>query len=119
MRRENAATVGLLEALGVYAIYNLHMPASADLRGAPAHNTDAESSRKQAAWESGALLLAVAAITKDMNAFIIGGIALVAIDMSYKHANAVNPATGKADVANGGQSISNVYPLDNYDADAS
>lgn len=118
LRRESAITVGLLEAIAVYEIYAHHMPQTVDLRNAAPHNSDAESSRRQAAFESAGLLVLVFAMTRDLNAFILGGVATIAVDMSYKHANGLNPATGKLDASGGGQSISNVYPLDNYDADA-
>lgn len=114
LRRENAVTVGLLTAVAEYLIYQHELPSNADVRGAAPHNTDVEAARKQAAWESAALLGAVFLVTRDLNAFIIGGIALVGVDASYKHANAVNPSTGKADMGTSGQSISNVYPLPDY-----
>lgn len=118
LRRENAVTVGLLQAVGVYLIYQHQLPTAADVRTASPHNEDVESSRKQAAWESAALLGVVFAMTRDLNAFILGGIALIGIDSSYKHSNAVNPATGRADISSGGQAISSVYPLADYDDSA-
>lgn len=116
LRRENAVTVGLLEAVAIYLIYQHEMPTAADVRTVAPHNEDLESSRKQAAWMSAALIGATFAITRDLNAFILGGIAMLGIDMSYKHSNAVNPATGRAEVGNGGQSL---YGMPSYnDTDA-
>lgn len=115
LRRESAPVVGLLSALGTYAIYAHQLPQNADLRATPAHNDDAEAARKQAAIESTVLLGIIFAVTRDFNAFIIGGVATLLIDSSYKHANAVNPGTGRVDMSSGGKSITNVYPLADYD----
>lgn len=114
LRRESAPVVGLLEAIAVYEIYQHALPSTADTRGVSSYNSDIETSRKHAAIEATVLLAAVFAVTRDFNAFIIGGIATVLVDASFKHANAVSPATGSVDTA-GGQSISNVYPLGSGD----
>lgn len=114
LRRESAPVVGLLEAIAVYEIYNHAMPSTADIRGVAQHNPDIETTRKHAAIESVVLLGVVFAVTRDFNAFIIGGVATILVDMSFKHANAVSPATGRADTSAGAM-ISNVYPLPDYD----
>lgn len=118
LRRESAPVVGLLEAIAVYALYSHAIPGSvADVRSVSPDNSDIESARKHAAIESTVLLGVVFCITRDFNAFIIGGIATILVDMSFKHANMVNPATGRAQVPN--PTIANVYPLSNeYDDQA-
>lgn len=122
LKPESAVTTGVLEAIGIYLIYNHTMPSVIDLKSAPAHDTTAESTRRTAAIESAILLGAVFAITRDFNAFIIGGIALIAVDSKYKHANAVNPQTGKADMSNSGQSaapqLEQAYSLPAYENDS-
>lgn len=119
LRRENAATVGILEAVAIYLIYQHQLPANADVRSAAPHNDDVEATRRQAAWESAALLGLIFLTTRDLNAFIIGGIALIGIDSSYKHANAVHPMTGRVDVNVGGQSVmGDVHSLPDYNDDA-
>lgn len=112
-----ATLVGAVTALGVYAIYNQGMPNITDLRSVAPHNEDAEKARKHSALVSAALIGGVFLVARDINSYIISGIALIAIDSAYKHANAVNPGTGKVATDNSGQSISNVYPLPEY-ADA-
>lgn len=117
LRRESAPVVGLLEAVAVYGIYTHALPSLGDVRGVSPDNPDIESARRVAAIESTALLAVVFCITRDFNAFIIGGIATIFVDMSFKHANMVNQVTGRAQVPN--PSISNVYPLSNeYDDQA-
>lgn len=93
--------VGLAEVAAVYMIYQTALPNHADIRSAPAHNTDIEAARKKAALASGAVLGFVYLLTRDLNSFLIGGLALGAIDLMTKHSNGVSPATGKLAVAPG------------------
>lgn len=115
---DSGTVVGLFTAAGVYLIFNNALPNVTDVRSAMPHNNDVEKARKTAAWEAAGLVAIVFLVARDLNSYIISGAALVGIDLMYKHANAVHPATGKADVSNSGQSISNVYPLPEYSGDA-
>lgn len=123
LKPESAVTTGILEAIGIYLIYNGSMPSLIDLKSAPQHDSTAESTRKTAAIESAALLGIVFAITRDFNAFIIGGVAMVGIDFMFKHGNAVNPQTGKMDTSGSGQSVApsleTGYSLPAYESDMS
>lgn len=118
LRPESAVTVGLGTAAGVYAIYSQALPNMTDVRMTDPHNEHVESQRKAAAYKSAALVLGVFAITRDLNAFIISGGALVGIDYMYKHANGIHPQTGKLDATRGGESIApslaESYPLPDY-----
>jgi hypothetical protein len=117
--------IGLAEAAAVYTIYNSSLPNHADIRSAPAHNTDIEAARKQAAWKSAAVLGFVFLLTRDLNSFLLGGLALGGIDYLVKHSNGVSPATGKlsmpgAQVTPGaplGASAANAeaYPMPSYE----
>lgn len=100
---EGSIMAGLAEAAAVYTIYGAALPNHADIRSAQAHNPDIEAARKAAAWKSAAVLGFVFLLTRDLNSFLIGGLALGGIDYFYKHSNGVNPATGKLD--SGGASI--------------
>lgn len=111
---DSSATVGLLTALGVYLIYNDALPSVIDVRSAPPHDNDAEMARKHAAWKSALLLGVVYFVARDINSYIISGAALVGIDAMHKHANAVNPMTGKVD-QDTSTSIANVYPMPDYE----
>jgi hypothetical protein len=95
LKPDSSVTIGLAEAAAVYVIYQAALPNHADIRSAPADDSHIEAARKRAAWKAGALLGFVFLITQDVNSFLIGGLALTGIDYLTKHANAVNPATGK------------------------
>jgi hypothetical protein len=115
LKPDSATQVGLLTAVGVYLIYNNALPSIADVRSAEPHDNDAEKARKHSAWESAALIGVVFLVARDFNSFIISGAALVGIDAMYKHANTVNPMTGKADVSSAtGDQIASVHPLPEY-----
>lgn len=114
---DSATVVGLLSAAGVYLIYSDSLPTIADARTAEPHNADLESARKAAAWKSAALLTIVFVVARDINSYIISGVALVGIDYMHKHANAVHPMTGKVDTGGGGMSIApdlNEYAMPDY-----
>ena len=101
LKPDSSVMVGLAEAAAVYVIYQSALPSHADVRSAPAHNTDVESARKAAAWKAAAVLGFVFLLTQDLNSFLIGGLALGGIDLMTKHANGINPATGKLAAGSG------------------
>lgn len=101
LKPDSSVMVGLAEAAAVYVIYQSALPSHADIRSAPAHDTTIESARKAAAWKSAAVLGFVFLLTQDLNSFLIGGLALGGIDILTKHANGVNPSTGKLQPAAG------------------
>jgi hypothetical protein len=95
LQPDTATEVGILTAVGVYLIYNNALPSMADVRLAPPNNEDVDSARKSAAWKSAILITAVFLVARDLNSYIISGVALVGIDYMYKHHNAIQPATGQ------------------------
>jgi hypothetical protein len=101
LKPPEAVSIGLAEAAAVYVIYQAMLPNHADIASAPAHDKTIEAGRKKAAWTSAALIGFVFLITQDLNAFWISGLALTGIDLMTKHANGVNPATGKLTPAPG------------------
>lgn len=113
LRPDSATSVGLLTAAGVYLIYNNALPSIADIRSATPHDNDAEKARKHAAWMSAALVVGVFLIARDFNSFIISGGSLVGIDMMHKHANTVDPQSGKADVG-ATTNVAQIHPLPEY-----
>jgi hypothetical protein len=96
LKPDSSVTIGVAEAAAIYVIYQTALPNHADIRTAAPHNADIESARKMAAWKSVALIGLIWLMTQDNNSAIIAGAALGGIDLMAKHANAVNPATGKA-----------------------
>jgi len=121
LKPPESITVGLAEAAAVYVIYNSALPPHADIRTAPANNTDIESARKAAAWKSAAVLGFVFLLSRDINSFFIGGLALGGIDYMAKHSNGISPATGKLSAAAPGGAVqsagtgnASAYPMPDY-----
>lgn len=101
--------IGLVDAV----IFLHYLPPAADVKTFPANNQDIESSERTALLVSTAFTLLVAGFAKSWDTFIIGGAVIVATDFAFKHANAVNPGTGK--MTGGTQSgMDNVHPLPDY-----
>ena len=124
LKPPESITVGLAEVGAVFLIYQAALPNHADIRSAPAHNTDIEAARKKAAWTSASVLGFVYLLTRDLNSFLIGGLALAGIDFLAKHGNGISPATGRLSVGDPGSAVQDAgdnaaaFPLPDY-ADAS
>lgn len=98
LKAEVSIPAGLATAAVVYAIFSNATPSIADIRSAPANNTDIASSERMATITSTAVVGGIALIARDMNIFIIGGAMVIAMALWTRHANGVNPSTGKLSV---------------------
>lgn len=117
LQPDSATMVGLLTAAGVYLIYNNAVPNLTELRAAPPHDGDVETSRKHAAIKSAVLVGLVFVVARDINSYIISGAALVGIDYMVKHANGTHPMTGKLDISTTDQvspGLATAYALPDY-----
>ncbi len=94
--KEKSIIVGLSVATIVYATYSRATPSVADMRVGGRQDDDLDSSRKTAAWLSAAVVGGVSLIAKDSNIFVMGGAMIIALDWMTRHANAVDPNTGRA-----------------------
>ena len=110
--------IGAITAVGNIAIYNHMVGANiADIRLAEPFDADMESAERRALFASLAFTGIVAVLTRSKEVFIIGGAVILFEDFTIKHANAVNPDTGK--MAHPGApslDISNVesFPMTDY-----
>lgn len=86
-------------------------PSIADIRTAEPFNGDIEKAERTALIAGSVFTLLVAGFTRSAEVFAIGGTVLVGLDFATKHANAVNPQTGK--IAQG-QNESTSYPMPEY-----
>jgi len=115
---ENAMLVGLGEVAVIYTLYQKAVPNDTDVRAASALDRDVEAARRHAAWQSAFLIGLVFLITNDLNSAVIGGAGLAGIDLMTKHANGVNPNTGKLTGREAVAPENDVaFPLPSYDAD--
>lgn len=88
--------VGLAVAAVVYTIYNKALPPIADMRVADSQNRDLAASEKGATYAAIGTVAGISLIARDPDIFIIGGLTTIGLAWWHRHANMVNPATGKA-----------------------
>lgn len=86
----SVATVGL-----VVAAYQYSLPSVAEVQATDAHDGNVTTSRKKAMFTAVGVASGMFLLTHDVNTFTAGGITLIALDWSYRHANSVHPGTGK------------------------
>lgn len=98
LKPEVSLPVALAVGTMVYAVHSNSTPTIADIRSAPPNDDTIDSSRKMATWTSAAVVSFVSLVARDPNIFIIGGAMVIAMDFYERHANTVNPETGKATV---------------------
>lgn len=98
LKAEVSIPVGLATAAVVYAIFNNATPSIADIRSAPPNNDDIAKSERMATVTSAAVVGGISLIARDPNVFIIGGVMVIVMAFWTRHANSVNPATGKPQV---------------------
>lgn len=96
LKPEVSLGVGLAVAAIVGAVYMNATPTLAEVRVGRPGDDDLEASRKVAAWTSGGVVAAISLLAKDPTVFIIGGGMTVALDWWYRHANQVDPRSGRA-----------------------
>lgn len=115
LKPEVSLGVGLATAAVVWSIYLNATPTVADVRVGPSQDENIESSRKMAAWTSAGVVGGISLVAKDPMIFILGGSMVVAVDWWYRHANAVDPDTGKATVTNRVSALTEVNDSQVYD----
>lgn len=106
LKPEVSLPIALGVASVVFAIYSNATPTVADIRVGKPQNEDIEASRKSAAIMSAGVVGAISLMTKDPTIFVVGGAMVVGMDWWTRHANAVNPTTGRA----GSQRLAAVAP---------
>lgn len=107
LKPEISIGVGLATAAVVWSIYQNATPTIADIRAGAPQDETIDGTRKMAAWTAAGVVAGISLIAKDPTVFVVGGTMVVAVDWWHRHANAVNPDTGRATLpnVNVGQSV--------------
>lgn len=84
------ASIGtaLATAAIVYGIYTVNTPPSSTIHATRANDVNIQKARKKASITAAAAVVAVAALSQDVNVFILGGAMLIGLDFACRHANA-------------------------------
>lgn len=101
LKPEVSLGVGLATAAVVWSVYNNATPTIADIRTGAPGDEHIDASRKMAAWTTAGIVGGISLIAKDPTVFIVGGAMIVAVDWWHRHANEVNPDTGRATLPRG------------------
>lgn len=91
---DNSIITSLAVVAVVVGIYQAKVGPVADVHMTGANDGNINAAIKKAGWEAIAVVAGIALLAGDMNIIILGGAAVVAEELSYRHANMTNPATG-------------------------
>jgi hypothetical protein len=95
LKPETSIMVGLATAGAVAAIYSNALPPITDIRLAEAGDPDVSGSERGAAVLSAVVVAGIAFISKDPTVLVIGGATMLGLSWFHRHANEVNPMTGR------------------------
>lgn len=95
LRPEDSIVAGIATIGLVYAIYEMQLGTTASVQASPVAHPALTSSVKKAGWESLALVAGLALLARDMNIVILGGAAIIACDLHFKHAIMADPVSGQ------------------------
>jgi len=93
LKPEASTVTGLATVGAVFAVYQLNVGNVSQAAATDANHPVLQSSRKKAGLTALALVSALTLITKDANVGILGGGAIIAMELSYRHGIMANPAS--------------------------
>jgi len=95
LKPSESVMVALATGAIVYAAWDNALPSIAEVHATEPYNNSLENSRKKAVVTSIAIVGGMFLLTHDPNVFMVGGATTIALDWMHRHANTVNPTTGK------------------------
>lgn len=118
----DGSILGGLTVVGlVIADYNIQAGSVAVAHATPANDGSLQASRKKAGYSAFVLVGAIGLVTRDLNIVILGGGAIVAMELSYRHAILTHPETGQIvpPAPQAYQPAENVVPISQQGPDVS
>lgn len=106
--QENSIITSLAVAALVTGIYGQKVGPVADVHATNANDHNNRASIKKAGMESLGLVIGVWLLSRDHNVMILGGATVIANELSYRHADMTNPATGQIELNVGSYSPAEV-----------
>lgn len=86
----SVATLGL-----VYGIYQLNIGSASQAQATDANHPVMESCRKKAGYTSLVAVAGLTLLTRDGNVGIAGSLAIIAMELTYRHSIMAHPLTGR------------------------
>ena len=96
LKPEGSLALSAAVVVMVVGIYQVALPSVADVRSIDQQNQDVEGAERLAGWTAAAVISGIALLAKDPTVFIFGSGSVVAMSWWHRHADMVNPLTGKA-----------------------
>jgi hypothetical protein len=95
LKPSESVMVSMATGAMVYGIYQYSLPSIAEVHATDAHNANLDAGRKKAMWTSAGVVGGMFLMTRDPNVFMVGGLAFLALEWSFRHANSTDAKTGK------------------------
>jgi hypothetical protein len=96
MKAEASIGMGLAVGVVVWSIYSHAMPSLVDHRSGDVDDTIAAKAERTATWTAAGVVAGISLLAKDPTVFVLGGSMVVVLSFWHRHANMVNPMTGRA-----------------------
>lgn len=98
LKPESSIIVSLTVAGFVAGSYFGVVGPVSDVHATPALDGNVGASLKKAGWAAAALVGASALLSRDLNPLILGGGAIIVMELYYRHAHLANSETGQIQV---------------------
>jgi hypothetical protein len=110
---EDSIVAGLATVALVYAVYQNDLGPASSVQATPANHPTLETSRKKAGYTALIMVAGVSLLARDPNIVILGGAAIIAMELHYRHAIMADPDTGQitAPGPSAYQPAQNVVPI--------
>lgn len=108
LKPEGSTVAGLATIGAVFGVYQLNIGNVSNAAATDSNHPILASSRKKAGYTSLVLVAALTLIVRDANVGILGGGAIIAMELAYRHGIMVDPNSGK---------IQNPNPATAYEPD--
>jgi hypothetical protein len=95
LKPEGSILGGVAVAGGVWAIYNMNIGPVSTAHASDANHSALESSRKKSGYTAFLFVSSIMLIAKDVNIGLLGYASIIAMELDYRHAIMVSPATGQ------------------------
>lgn len=95
---DNSIVTSLAVVAVVMAVYVNKVGPVSDVHATAPNDGNIAASIRKAGWQAVGVTAAIALLAGDLNIVILGGAAVVAEELSYRHANMTNPGTGQISV---------------------
>ena len=113
LKPEGSVIAGLATIGAVYGVYQLNLGTVAEVHATEPNHPLLEFSRKKAGYSSLVLVGGLTLLTKDANVGILGGLAIIAMELAYRHGIMADTNSGKmvAPSLNSYEPAQNVVPF--------